>query len=198
MALSPTTSRGGTGTTVGEPILIYRYTVSGSVKASIDTGSDTPQAGSNDWTGGDLLEVWLQARTDEAVVRSPVTITLNNDSSAIYDYQYIETLNATVSGGHTLASAGWTGFTVCGSSDAAGEASVVVIEIPNFTGTTFNKTGRGGLLLPAATATTNVVDYVALQYRSTSALTRLKVIPTTAAKNFAVGTQLLIYKRVSS
>src|SRR5262245_2995315 len=45
------------GTTLGGSSLIYRLTVAGADKASIDTGVDAPDAGSNDWTNGDLLEV---------------------------------------------------------------------------------------------------------------------------------------------
>ncbi len=44
----------------GMPVLVYRYTVTGSDKASIDTGVDTADAGSNDWTNGDLLEIWFK------------------------------------------------------------------------------------------------------------------------------------------
>ncbi len=65
---------------LGMSSLVYRYTVTGSDKASIDTGVDTADAGSNDWTNGDLLEVFLYSRTDEATssttTQEPTTISV--------------------------------------------------------------------------------------------------------------------------
>ncbi len=187
---------GGGG--IGATELIYRYTVTGSDKASIDTGVDTPDAGTNVWSGGDLLEIWFQARTDEAVTRSGLIVTLNNDGSSIYDLQYNESVNVSLGGGHVLASAGWNAFAVHGASASAGEAGVIELRIPNFAGTTFNKHGWGSSLVASQTAATALIDVYSLQYRSTSAITRFAVIPATSAKKFKVGSQLLIYKRLAS
>jgi len=51
------TLSGTPSSAIGSSELIYRYTVAGTDKASIDTGVDTAQAGSNDWTNGDLLDI---------------------------------------------------------------------------------------------------------------------------------------------
>ena len=182
----------------GMPELIYRYTVTGSDKASIDTGVDTADAGTNDWSNGDLLEIFFYSRTDEAVVSSAYLVTLNNDGSSIYDSTFLQNVNATVSGGNTLAAAAWN-LNTAGASCASGVFGVTQIAMPNFAGTVANKfavlSGGGFADTTAANIRTNARQ---LGYRSTTAISRFAVAPATAAKKFKVGTQLLIYKRLAA
>ncbi len=177
--------------------LIYRYTVAGSDKASIDTGADTADAGSNDWTGGDLLEIWLCARTDEAAVFSQIAVTLNNDTSSIYDRAFDGANNATQQASSGNTQANWDFAYVHGANGSASYPGVLRLSIPNFTGTTFWKVGEATVSMPDATAGNQEVGTWTVGYRSTSAVNRFKVIPTTALKKFKVGSQLLIYKRRS-
>lgn len=182
----------------GASALIYRYTVAGSDKSSIDTGVDTADAGSSDWTNGDLLEVFVFARTDEAgVFRSTINMTLNNDTSSIYDRQYVDVSNTSVSGSPVVAQAQWQ-FVCSGNSGGSGVCGAWGMSFPNYMGTTFNKHGefRGGVAEPTGSACQ--FDVQILGYRSTSAVSRLKIIPNTGGVKFKVGTQLLIYKRTAS
>lgn len=184
-------SSGGGGGGIGASELIYRYTVTGSDKASIDTGSDTADAGSNDWTNGDLLEIYMQVRTDDAGSSASVNVNLNNDSGANkYKRQIIYTSSTSITG-LADSSTAWN-FNASGSGGTSGFATGIQIVIPNYAGTTFNK---------AANALTAQLDgnyqvTSGLMYLSTSAITRLKVAATGSQK-LKVGSQLLIYKRVS-
>ncbi len=182
---------------LGANELIYRYTVTGSDKASIDTGVDTADAGSNVWTNGDLLEVFLYLRTDESAAFSQVDLTLNNDTSSIYDSIELDNANTTVGGGPHIGVANWF-FGVTGASALSNLFASWMLRIPNYGGTVGHKSGRieGGFADSTAANARN--DTWTLNYRSTSAVTRLKIVPDTAGKKFKVGSQLLIYKRLAS
>ena len=186
-------SSGGIGTSS----LIYKFTVTGSVKASIDTGVDAAQAGSGDWTNGDVLEILISARTDQAVVGSLIDCTVNNDGAANYGRQ-----GASVTGAGAPANNNAPGETswrlAClGDSGTANFNSAINITIPTYAGTTFFKNGNA--LLNRADSTAANMAWIAygLYYASTSAITRFKMIPETGGVNFKIGTQLLIYKRTS-
>ncbi len=183
----------------GHSQLVYRYTVTGSDKASIDTGVDTPDAGSNDWTAGDLLEIYLYTRTDEAVFVSSLALTVNNDTSSIYDRAAL----ATASGGAPvqatgIAQANWSIGSI-GTSATAGAVAAHYMTFPGFSRTDFWKTGvqQGGNASDATAGHYQVVSQV-LSYRSTTAISRVAVTPATAAKKLKVGSQLSIYKRLAS
>jgi hypothetical protein len=184
------------GTTIGGTSLIYRYTVSGADKASIDTGVDTPNAGSNDWTNGDLLEVYMTIRTDNATASISVDVTLNNDTGNNYIKQLISGSGSTVSASYPAVTAAWA-MRTNGNGTAANYAGQTHIVIPDYAGTTWNKSGmfRTGSIDSGAGGTG--LDDGLCDYLSTSAVTRLKVAGGGAAK-LKVGSQLLIYKRVAS
>ena len=186
--------------TLGLTQLIYRYTVTGSAKASIDTGVDTPNAGSNDWTNGDVLEVWILGRTDEAVFASNVLVTLNNDTTGAYDRAIV---GASGSGSPAQAAVtgqtAWTVGGLPGSSATANSPGVVRFTMPGYAGTSFWKvfeTTFGNA--QDATSGHYQCDVEVLTYRSTAAVSRLKVTPATAGKNLVIGSELLIYKRLAS
>lgn len=189
----------GTGAWVYGPIgstaLVYRYTVSGSDKASIDTGVDTANAGTNDWTNGDVLEVFMQVRTDDAGAGANISVNLNNDSGSNYDVDQVQDTNGTVTGVAANVSA-WSLFTH-GSGGSANYASAHRLIIPNFGGTTFFKTAVSHGGVSDATGSNNFVQLKHFGYRSTAAITRLKVAAG-AGQKLKVGSQLLIYKRLAS
>jgi hypothetical protein len=187
---------GGGGVTLGRSLLIYRFTVSGSDKLSIDTGVDVAQAGANDWTNGDLLEVFLSVRTDEAVVPSQVNVVLNNDTGNNYDVVRVQGLNGATATSSSLARANFF-FDGAGASAPANAFATAEFKIPNYTGTTGLKAGNMSHCLPSQAALTMEQDSWALGYRSTSALTRLAVSVNTGGAKLKVGSQLLIYKRQS-
>jgi hypothetical protein len=192
-------NRGGVSNRVeplGLSVLVYRYTVAGSDKASIDTGVDTPDAGSNDWSGGDLLEASMILRTDDAAAAAAIQVILNNDAGANYDGQNVRAASTTVQGSVVLAASNWQ-FQVHGSGGTANYAGIVELFFPDYAGTTFFKTGRACTGCMDATAGNNQVLEDRIGYRSTSAISRLKVAAVSTAK-LKVGSQLLIYKRLES
>lgn len=184
---------------IGSSLLIYRFTVTGADKASIDTGVDAAQAGSNDWTNGDLLEIYMSLRTDGAgqLSAQPV-LTFNNDSGANYDLQVISGQNATAAAACNVAQASFGNLIfVHGSGGTAQYAGPVRIIVPDFAGTTFWKSGEiyGGS--PDVTASQNIDRHSTFGWRSTSAITRFAVAGGGGEK-LKVGSQVLIYKRLAS
>lgn len=193
----PTFSGGsGSGGGVGASILIYRYTVAGVDKASIDTGADTPDAGANNWASGDMIEALLTVRTDDAGATGLTFWTVNNDSGANYDQQEQYGNNVTNSAAPSLAQTKWL-LSVHGSGGGASYSSAVRVLLPDYIGTAFFKAGLSEMSIADATAGNNYVLRDALAWRSTAAISRLKVACNGAAK-LKVGTQLAIYKRLSA
>lgn len=183
------------GTTLGASELVYRYTVSGSDKTSIDTGIDTADAGSGDWTNGDLLEIYVVGRTDESVTQSVVDFFLNNDAGTDYDYAFVDMTTSSVSGGGAAAA---TRLQVLlpGASAASNAAGSWAIEIPDYAGTTFLKSVlvRGSSI----SGSTRTIDMYGMLWHGTAAISRFALQPSTSGKKLKVGTQLLVYKRRST
>ncbi len=182
---------------LGANELIYRYTVTGSDKTSIDTGVDTADAGSNVWSNGDLLEVYLFVRTDETATASQINVTVNNDTSSIYDVVRIQGINATIATASSIARANFF-FDGMGASGPSNAFATAEFLFPNYAGTVGLKGGTLKHSLPTQSGTTATLDLWSLGYRSTSAITRLAVVVNTAGKKLKVGSQLLIYKRLAS
>ncbi len=180
---------------IGSVALVYRYTVTGSDKATIDTGVDTPDAGSNDWTNGDLLEIFLYCRTDETAVISPLDLFLNNDGGANYE---VEIARFDGTGSSISAQTNRVGMVMVaiGASGTASHFSNQRVVIPNYAGTVGYKAMEivGGY----GQGTGSEAQLLGGLWRNTAAVNRVAVGVTTAAKKFKVGTQLLIYKRLAS
>ncbi len=188
----------GTGAaTLGASALVYRYTVTGSDKASIDTGVDTADAGSNDWTNGDLLEIFVYARTDESAVASQLQFIFNNDTTSIYDTTRLTGQNSGVSSA-SFANLGRFLSNASGASATASIFSATAIRVPNYAGTVAFKVGDLVESLPEPSTSAMENQVFTFGYRSASAISRFKVIPNTSGKKLKVGTQLLIYKRLAS
>jgi hypothetical protein len=192
---------GGGGVTLGRSLLIYRFTVSGADALSIDTGVDLPQAGSNDWTNCDLLEVIFNGRTDEAAAGSLVNFVLNNDTGTVYDREWARVVQTTLSASSAVGEAAVRAGDVPGTTVAnTSVPGTISFQIPNPTGTVLNKTVSGtfGFTDPGDVAQ-QMGAVAAIGYRpaAPAAITRIKAIPDTAGKKLKVGSQLLIYKRQS-
>lgn len=186
-------------TPAGLPELVFRYTVTGADKASIDTGVDTPDAGSNDWTNADLIEFFVYARTDEATVNSNVNVTLNNDTGAHYDYLGLRIQSTAAANFQGTAQTSFP-LQVPGTTVAdTAVFSISSLQFLNPNGTVGYKpfTGTWSYMDPGDATQPETVAMTG-EFRSTSALTRLKIIPNTAGKKLKVGSQLLIYKRLAS
>lgn len=183
-----------TGTTVQ---LVYRYTVTVSDKASIDTGVDSPDAGSADWTNGDTLEIFTYSRTDESVELSQHNMVFNNDTGGNYDLnQHGAQGGSGFAGPQSNARANifWYGP----GAVAAGIFGSATFVIPAFSNTVGNKSGTIEFSSPNQTAGFTYIAHHNFGWRSTSAITRVAISPNTAGKKLKVGTRLSIYKRLLS
>lgn len=193
---APSGGGGGSGG-IGASELIYRYTVTGSDKVSIDTGADTADAGSNDWSGGDLLEIYVLASTDDTGVTAQLKATLNNDGSSVYDREEFYGAGTTVGADAVKIGTAYWQLSVNGSGGSGSYAGMVRLVLPGYAGTHFWKTAEIASSNPDGSSSIQIVEYSA-GYRSTSAIARLAVTPETAGKKLKVGSQLLIYKRLAS
>ena len=181
------------------PLKLYDYTVSGSDKASIDTQVDDGGNGAAALpTTYSLLEIFLIARTDEAVQLSVVDFVFNNDTGSVYDRAVLVSTTADTSLSMSFAvSAANLQVVQPGSSPGASIPGSVHIVIPNYGGTTFHKAGQiaGGSLDSTSGNANRQWRTGGFTYRSTSAISRVKCLPDTSGKKFKIGTRLLIYAR---
>jgi hypothetical protein len=151
--------------------------------ASIDTGAGAIPAGLA------LITVYIVGRTTQAVVSSSVSITLNNDTGSNYDVQYIQAASSVVSGGALATGTSWL-LAFPGASMDAGSAGYISFEIPSYDQTTFHKETVDVEGLSSSTPANETVAARALRWKSTAAITRLKVAA--GSGNLLAGTRLLI------
>lgn len=154
---------------------------------TIDTGAGGIAAGYN------ALIMLLTGRTDEAVVLSNLSFTLNNDSAARYGFVWTGTTNVTPITGNNTAQTSWTAQ-VLGASAAANYAGSIRMEIHNYAGTTFYKTANLASANPdqSAAANMSMLNFGG-SYQSTAAISRLAVTPVTGGAKLKAGTRLTIY-----
>ena len=184
--------------TAGLSELIYRYTVTGSAKASIDTGVDASQAGSNDWTNGDVLEVMLISRSTAAVILAGVNFRFNNDSGASYWRGFVATSAVSttpIAGMSAAAETAVLGATL-GANAAANLPGCTVMTVPGYSGTTFAKSAflSSNCVNTVSANADRQLDIEVALWNNTAAITRLAALPD-AGNNLVVGTTLYVYKR---
>lgn len=155
----------------------------GAGAASIDTGANGIAQ------TADTLVIWILSRTDVVAVASGILITLNNDDTAVYDFTRIRNLNATVTGATSLAQVSWA-LNSFGASALANAATVTKITIPGYRGTTFLKQGEFTQAQVEDTDADARYESGSLQYRSTAAISRMKVAGN--GGNLVTGSRLLI------
>jgi hypothetical protein len=134
----------------------------------------------------------MYLRTTQATRFSTALVTLNNDTAGNYDLQRLQGLNASVSSGPGLAATAWT-FDCPGTTVAANFFTVIRLTIPCYAQTNGNKIGEAtqGFLDTAAAGT--IAEAMAIGYRSTTAISRLKVAA--GSGNLLAGSRLLIFGR---
>jgi hypothetical protein len=179
--------------TASPVVKIYDYTVTGADKTSIDTGVDTPDSGTNVWSGS-LLEMSLYSRTDDAAELSQINFTFNNDAGGNYDVIRLLGNAGAATSASSLGRANFFGDTL-GASAAANAFGSMRLAMPNFSGTVGNKVGDFAHSAPSQVAGGGEIALWSVGYRSTAAITRLAAIPNTAGKKFKVGTRLQIFGR---
>lgn len=154
----------------------------------IDTGANGVPAGFSS------LEVFVYARTDEAVASSSFYVQLNNDATAIYDNESLRGINATASVVPTAASNGW-GNSCPGNTATANVFGAMQLSIPNYLGTTGFKDGLMYSGFAEATAANCIAGIRTVNYRSTSAITRVSVTPITGGVKFKAGSRMVVWVR---
>jgi hypothetical protein len=143
-----------------------------------------------------VLEIFAQARTDEAVAGSFLALTLNNDTGN--NYVGVADFSTGTSSSFSNYPARANIPMISHGSSGSAWASSHHVTVPNYLGTTFAKT----LLLidgeVDVTAANKQIEFVSFVWDNTAALSRLKIATLTAAKKLKVGTTLTIYKRLAS
>jgi hypothetical protein len=199
----PTGATGATGSAgpagPGSLELVYRYTVTGSDKASIDTGVDTPQAGTNDWSNGDLLEIRASMRTNEAGITSAMSMIFNNDTTAVYERHGIaDFANSAPSVFQGFGQTFMHQYCVGNSGLHSQNFGTLKMDIQDYLSSAKFKS----VLAQNATMDDVMANVIyrteAYLYCSTSPLSRMKFTPVSPATAFKVGSQVLIYKRRAS
>lgn len=176
---------------IGSSVLIYRYTVTGSDKASIDTGSDTADAGTGVWSDGDVLEMFMTVKTDIGGTSDSITVTVNNDTGSNYDKQTVEGSGTAASAVRVAATTGWN-VRAHGSGGTAGYPANIQMAIAGYARTVFNKVAT--FVVGWNDNADGVAVGMSMGWRSTAAITRIKVAGNSGAL-LKVGTTLAIYKR---
>lgn len=156
----------------------------GADTASIDTGANgIPQT-------FDHLEVRILCRTSQAVVQSNCNVTLNNDTSSIYDRNTIRNVNTTVTGSSATAAANWA-LRAFGASADANAWTQICIRLNGYRQTVAHKTGDSFGASASGTAAQSESEISSLRYRSTTAISRLAIAA--GSGNLLAGSRLTIY-----
>lgn len=172
---------GGSG--AGGLTSLFTSTLSGAA-ASIDTGAGGIAAGH-----GTLLVVFY-GRTSAVSVDPGVNVTFNNDGGANYDLQLITGSNVTASAVKSQAATSLVLDTV-GTNAGDSYATSLYFVIPAYDQTTFWKSGIVLEGFPYSQTTAQTAATAAIGYRSTTAISRMKVAA--GSGNLAAGTILTVY-----
>lgn len=166
--------------------LIFDSTLGGAA-ASIDTGASSIAAGHQH------LVVVLVARGSTAAANLDNLIQFNNDSTAgHYDDAAGRNVSSAFGDVHDTAGSSAEFGQIPGSTADANRAASIVGFIPAYDQTTFWKTMvyLDGFMMVAATPTYQTW-FGASHWRSTAAISRIKVFPTSG--NYVAGTRLTVY-----
>jgi hypothetical protein len=184
-------SAGGGGGGTSALTLQYDYTAP-AAQASIDTTVDGPLAGLFPTTGRALL-ILFAFRVDSATFVDTVSVTVNNDASAVYNRAFVGTSAA---GPTQVASAGANAWLIGGpgASAVAGSFAEGRFEMLGYAATT---TGRWKTFVELVGNANNTtagqyqVGLQVLQYQTTNtAIRRMTVTPTTGGVKLLAGSQL--------
>lgn len=157
----------------------------GSDTASIDTGATIPG-------GYSALEVLIIAKTSAGSIVN-VSTTFNNDTAANYDRHYIEGIGSSstlVTGVDNAQTSLQLGTAIPSGSTYPG---ITILTIPSYDSTNFWKIVWANMA-SLATTSTSFLDVRSGGWRSTAAITRIKITPSDGS-NFKTGTRMVIYGR---
>jgi len=153
----------------------------------IDTGAAGIPPGFN------VLEVFIIARSNEAVVGSQLDVVVNADTGNNYDREFVRGDNVTASASNGNAQPNWP-IVIAGASCAAGVFSYLNITLPFYAQTTAFKTGALQHIRVDTTVANSRAELQGLLWRSTAAITRLS-ISAPAANLLLAGSRMLIFGR---
>lgn len=173
----------GTVTAVGQSPMVKLATISGA----LSTFDFTSIPGSYSH-----LRLVGQLRISSAVTDDYLLLRFNADSATNYNEIVIANLGGTANTGTRVANTSSRIGDVAGGSAPAGSASSIVIDIPNYAGTTFNKSAIAQNYVQGAALTTSqyALNYYAY-WLSTAAITEVNLIPNSGA--FVAGSKVDLY-----
>lgn len=171
----------------GGLIVLYDSGYLGASAASIDTGAGGIAAGHF------CLLIIAYLRVDTAVSNDNVLATFNNDASALYNASRIQNGAGAISDGSTqLANSALLG-NCPGASDTAKVFGVIQGTMPAYDAATNFKSGTFDSSSATDVAGSQNNSIVGISYESATAISRMKIVPGTAGKNFVAGSRLVIY-----
>lgn len=181
------TARATLGITSGGLTQICDLTL-GSAQASFDTNTIL---GGNISGSYSALEYQLQGACDAGSVQQ-VHIQLNNDSGSNYDRQQIAGSNTSITGEQSLGAVSARVGTIPGTDRVTGGNGLITGDIPNYAGTVFHKGGTSACMLIYTGTPTYELEELGFRYRSTSAITRMKLF-VNGGSNFITGTRFTLW-----
>ena len=138
------------------------------------------------------LLISFYGRGDTATLSLAALLRFNNDSAANYDFQYVRGLAATASAAESFAQATAQFGSIPGSTAGANLFSAVQLFIPNYGGSTNNKSFVAMCSSKSGTTTGSIeADVFAGHWRSNAAINRITFLP--GSGNFVAGTRLTIH-----
>jgi hypothetical protein len=139
------------------------------------------------------LQVMIIARSDVVATTDTLNLTLNNDTGSNYYYLRLNYDDTTVD---AIGQAGVTNVSilngVAGSTAVANGASIMIIDIPFYTNTQFNKSGKCRLSNPVSGVAAALIGFLyEWWWLDTSKVNRIDL--TLVSGNFDVGSHVLLY-----
>jgi hypothetical protein len=182
-------SSGGSG--IGA--VLYDFTIT-SAQPSIDTFVDNGGGGVGANLSGSyhLLEWFLVGRTNEGAVNSTCALIFNNDSAAHYDNEVLQSQDTSFNSFNDSAQNSLV-FIMRGASSAASFATAIRMTCAGYAQTTFFKEVEA-IGCSSNDAVSNWMRTQAMAWRSTAAITRIKVSGG-GGSNLVTGSRLIIFGR---
>jgi len=172
----------GGGSTAG--MVQISQTVLSSAAASIVLSS-IPSTYTN-------LKLVYQARGTSALAAQTILLRVNADTGANYDTQVIRAYGSTVQGFDSFAGTSFELGSIAAASAAAGLSGSGEIEIPNYKGTSFNKSIISSVNHKEGTASGNIREVLTAGYwRNSAAITSLTLLA--GGNNLDAGTVVTLY-----
>ena len=138
----------------------------------------------------DHLLLVIFGRSSQAATDVGCNLVFNGDTSAIYDYEYIDGANAVVTSANASAQTSAFVCQVAAATAAASTPSMADVLLPGYAQTSLDKAwlARNGLKRAAATT---FLDAVSGWYRSTSGISQIDAVLT--AGNWVSGSIVSLY-----